>query len=154
MVANFGIKFRIGILTFWILISALTDVLGEEETFQTLDFYLLKNDVSYLENQKVRIRGFLFKKANQWVLAEEPNLKTCCIGSKEKADRQLLLDGMFDENFINHVIEVEGIFKRAEGPFKYEIRDARFVNASKRRLGLIVAFCIFCGLIVFVYYRR
>lgn len=74
------------------------------------------NDLKHLEEwhgKKIRLRGFLYSnQKNEWILACEANLKSCCIGSKEKAAQQLFLkDGSWDKGSLGLVVEVEGIFK-------------------------------------------
>lgn len=56
----------------------------------------LSEKVEALQNQTVQIRGFLYHKLDEegmWVLAAEPNLKSCCVGNKDKAGRQLIVNG-------------------------------------------------------------
>lgn len=152
MMMYFGTKFKMGLLVFWVLILSFS-LLGDE-VVQSLDFHLLKQKVDSLDGQKVHIRGFLFKSRDRWILSEEPNLKTCCIGSKEKIERQIILDGQFDENLINHVIELEGVIKKSYGAFNYELENAKPLRSNKGGFSLLVALCLLCGLFAFFYYRR
>jgi hypothetical protein len=56
--------------------------------------------------------GFLFKtKEGKWVLSQEPNLKTCCIGSKHKASTQIFLEGDFSGIKDNTLIKVKGVLQ-------------------------------------------
>lgn len=64
----------------------------------TINFQQLSDaeNYSYLHNQDVEISGFLYCNANQaWVLASEPNLKSCCLGAEKKASQQIFLDRAF-----------------------------------------------------------
>ncbi len=57
----------------------------------------------------IEIRGFLYQTPKgEWILAAEPNLKSCCLGSHEKKARQIILIGQFDRTAINRVITVQG----------------------------------------------
>lgn len=52
--------------------------------------------LSSLDQQQVKIRGFLYSvQEGKWVLAAEPNLKSCCIGSSNKIAQQLIVSGEF-----------------------------------------------------------
>lgn len=98
----------------WIIFFTIIiqNLLGADANVYDLDFHALKDQsrMEFIKGRKVKIRGFLYSKGkNEWVLAADPNLKTCCIGSKEKATQQIFLDGKFSEKLVNQVIEVEGI---------------------------------------------
>lgn len=48
-----------------------------------------------LLGESVTIRGFLYQSTDgEWILADQPNLKTCCVGKKVG---QIFLDGDFSE---------------------------------------------------------
>lgn len=62
------------------------------------------------DKRPVRIRGFLYRSQDgRWVLASEPNLKSCCVGSEAKAMQQIIVDGRFEKQSLEPVI-VEGVF--------------------------------------------
>lgn len=79
------------------LISLLSTL--EANSPQPLTFLNLGDaDFQSLQGKRVEIRGFLYKNGrDEWILAAEPNLKTCCMGSKEKRDRQLLIIDQIDD---------------------------------------------------------
>ncbi len=89
--------------------------LSASEDIDMLDFHYL-NDSSKVQRwngKRVKIRGFLYSnQKNEWILSSEPNLKSCCVGSKEKAKQQIfLIDAEIDKHLNNLISEVEGIFK-------------------------------------------
>lgn len=46
-------------------------------------------------NKLIQIKGFIYKSTdNQLYLSQEPNLKSCCIGSKNKRQSQILLSNI------------------------------------------------------------
>lgn len=52
------------------------------------------NKLSETVQQEVIVRGFLYQNARgDWILAAEPNLKTCCVGSPEKMESQIFVAG-------------------------------------------------------------
>jgi hypothetical protein len=71
----------------------------------------LQNELSAFHQQTVKIRGFLYcNPGGQWILASEPNLKTCCIGSSEKIGQQITLSEPILTEALMHAITVQGIF--------------------------------------------
>ena len=56
-------------------------------SFEPLTFFeILKSDhLDKWHEKEVALRGFLYRDSSgQLILAHEPNLKSCCIGKKEK----------------------------------------------------------------------
>jgi hypothetical protein len=54
----------------------------------------LSKELISLHNTEVEVRGFLYKTAKEdWILAAQPNLKSCCVGSSEKINQQIFLEG-------------------------------------------------------------
>lgn len=67
-------------------------------TFQNLSIEVV--------GQKIEIRGFLYPyEENVWVLASEPNLKTCCVGKKKT---QVFVEGAFSDMPSGYVVNVQG----------------------------------------------
>lgn len=64
-----------------------------------------------VHQSEVRLRGFLFKSpSGRWLLSAEPDLKSCCAGSPLKVSKQVFLDGNYEEEGINKLVEMRGIF--------------------------------------------
>jgi hypothetical protein len=69
-------------------------------------------------NREVTIRGFLYlKEDGNWILAAEPNLKTCCLGSTQKAKSQIILDSNFEGFSSNKVVLIQGNLTVEKGLF-------------------------------------
>lgn len=56
--------------------------------FLLFPFLLLSQEVSFKdlkmhEGQIVTLKGFLYKRHSEWILAEYPNLKSCCLDTCE-----------------------------------------------------------------------
>ena len=80
-------------------------------------FVEITNDPTPLEKakfydlQEITVRGFLYQTSEgQWILSTEPNLKTCCVGSKQKAHKQIALEKSFEGIKADHVIALKGKF--------------------------------------------
>jgi hypothetical protein len=62
--------------------------------------------------QEDLVRGFVYKKEDgSWILAEEPNLKSCCIGSEKNLDKQIALKGDFSNVLPHRAVTVSGKLK-------------------------------------------
>lgn len=60
----------------------------------------------------VTLRGFLYQTPEGvWVLSQEPNLKSCCVGSASKVMNQLYVDGNFPDVPAGQVVSLSGVFK-------------------------------------------
>lgn len=112
---------------------------------------ILKN-----KNQLVQIRGFLYKtllsEKEAWILAAEPNLKSCCVGSSGKRGLQLVSTGDFPENAPSAAIMLQGhleLTAGSQGPF-YALSDATIQSASYSLNGvMIIAIFLILGISVY-----
>lgn len=82
------------------------------------------------QDQLVQIRGFLYKTAlgseDAWILAAEPNLKSCCMGSSGKRGLQLIATGDLPESPPSTAVVLQGhlaLSVEVQGPF-YALSDA------------------------------
>lgn len=131
----------------WIIFFTIIiqNLLCADENVYDLDFHALKDQsrMEFIKGKKVKIRGFLYSNGkDEWILAADPHLKTCCIGSKEKAAQQIFLDGKFSEKLVNQVIEVEGILNfdpnENEGRY-YSMSELVKIKNDKSHAGIILA---------------
>lgn len=99
-----------------------------EEQSIPLNFTELESFGKYADGQKVKIRGFLYQtKEGKSVLAAEPNLKTCCVGSQANIHKQIYLDRNFDSR--NSAITVEGVLMVPDtNSEKYVLNDAKVIE--------------------------
>jgi hypothetical protein len=66
-------------------------------SYKSLSFEQLKKLDYSQQNQDIRITGFLYAKGDDtWILAAEPNLRSCCVGSKNKINQQVHIEGQFN----------------------------------------------------------
>jgi hypothetical protein len=83
----------------WIFLLFLcSHLLCAEETALSFDFFqlegLVEDENAPVPSQRIHIRGFLYQTQDgEVVLAREPDLKTCCVGSESKRQTQLLVVG-------------------------------------------------------------
>lgn len=84
----------------------LPDHYNRESSIQELK----RNLVSY-DQREVYLRGFLYQTAGkQWVLAAEPDLKSCCIGATDKVAQQVFLEGDFAQHPSSRAMLLQGTF--------------------------------------------
>lgn len=108
--------------------------------------------------QLIEIRGFLYETNDHHpILAAEPNLKSCCVGSSSKRNRQLLVIG--DSPSINqtNAITLKGNLKvDFNDSFPFKLENAEIVankNQNKTLFPpLIAAAVLFLGL--YVWYKK
>lgn len=67
--------------------------------------------VKDLSGQEVEVRGFVYEsKQGKVVLASQPNLKSCCVGSTKKIRNQIVLLGDLPEIPLQRAVTVQGYF--------------------------------------------
>lgn len=63
------------------------------------------------EGESLAVKGFLFQtKDLRWILSNEPDLRSCCIGSAHKQLSQINLSGDYSAYKINKPLSVRGVF--------------------------------------------
>lgn len=129
-----------------LLVIVLQNLCANENVYD-VDFHSLDpHYIKTLKGKTVKIRGFLYSNANnEWILSPEPHLKTCCIGSKEKAAQQIFLEGSFDQKWINHAMEFEGLL--IYDGRQYFLKEPVIVQNDKSHTGIILAGL---GMVLFV----
>lgn len=125
---------------------------GEESLFISFD------RLSMLEYpQEVSMRGFLYQTDDRWILASEPNLKSCCIGSLHKSSTQIALSGTYEIALINRAVTIQGVLTK--NPKKegagYIFENERIVTKNpKNHFWLLLGLVLFLGLIAKKVYSR
>lgn len=110
-----------------------------------------------LEQQTISIRGFLYQTAEkQWILAADPDLKSCCVGSHDKARRQIYLE---DELFLPgqpaQAITLQGRFHHTdEGPPYYWLSEVTVVAESTSWGAYTFAGVIIIGIALALYFKN
>lgn len=78
--------------------------------FLALPFFICSKEIAFFQLEGFtpeqgivyEIRGFLYKtEKQQYILAAEPNLKSCCVGSASKRNKQILVSGTIDPQLFN-----------------------------------------------------
>lgn len=81
--------------------------------------------------EQARLKGFAYQTAaGQWILSPHPGLRSCCVGSAEKAGEQVILSGAFGPLPKGQVITVEGRLSVNPGQERgrYTLEDTTIVT--------------------------
>ncbi len=80
---------------------------------ETLSLLNLSDQYNGME---VEVRGFYYEKEDGiGVLAAQPNLKSCCVGTKEKKEQQLVVSPRLGVISKATVVAVRGVLRAEEG---------------------------------------
>lgn len=89
----------------------------------------------------IEIRGFLYEAADtHLILADEPNLKSCCVGSSAKRAKQLHVDGDV-HSAVNSSIPVTlqgNLLVDLNDPFPLKIQNAKIVAEKQQSYGMLL----------------
>lgn len=78
-------------------------------------------------DQEVVIRGFLYNKEDQWILADQPNLKSCCVAT---LDNQIYLSESLEVASLDNAITVQGRLK-VDSNNLYHLENVKILNDKR-----------------------
>lgn len=155
---KYDLKFNLTQSSFWALL--LCFILLESSLFALNE--VLDNPSRY-ENQRVEVRGFLYQSmAGDLLLRAESGLKSCCVNTGIRADKQIVIKSQDRIPLSTNVIALQGTFKmerthdqQGRVILTYVLEDAHVVEKSFPFL-LVCGVGVICMLAAgyFFYFRK
>lgn len=128
-------------------LEGLPDHLSKESAVRHLE----RNLCDY-HQKDVQIRGFLYQREDgTLILSSEPNLKTCCLGSKDKISQQVIVESQIAYVPSSRSVTMQGYFSISP---KWE-RDGTMTQLYKLEKAIVIpnswpiSSIVFIGIIVF-----
>ena len=121
------------------------------ETYIEVGFEQLKD----FNGQHIKIKGFLYpRKEGGAVLAAQPNLKTCCVGSRQNAGNQIIIMEPIEWNGRLQVQTAEGklVADTQKGVFLLE--SVRLVPEEKSYWGIALGIIIVAVICFGIFYTK
>jgi hypothetical protein len=110
--------------------------LGAENSPTTCTFFTLD---TISDGTLIEIRGFLYQADDsRTILAAEPNLKSCCVGSASKRHKQLLVDGNFTTNNAFPVTLQGNLSVDFTRPFPFKLQNAVLIAEKESSYGILL----------------
>lgn len=120
--------------------------------------------LKHLDNKPVYIRGFLYQnQEGESVLAPQPNLQSCCVGTQSKVYQQIFIQGHLPSYHQAYAVTIEGLFKisptyNQQGQLtRFYILDQVHVKSqtdqSLFEINPIILICLSVG-IIFIFFKR
>lgn len=108
-----------------------------------------------LSQKKISIRGFPYRTpSGSWVLASQPNLKSCCIGSSLKQNEQIHLIGTIPDELSSSAVTLTGKLEIAQTKESlYRLKDPSIISQQKISLKLPI-FILIALIISFLLLRK
>lgn len=106
------------------------------------------------DDQQVMIRGFLYSAGDEaWILASEPNLKSCCVGASGKRGLQLAVTGSLPKEPPATALLVQGTLKVTPGSLKsFYALDQAFIIEEPLSFSLFWGVALACACFLLVRY--
>lgn len=105
--------------------------------------------------KQIEIRGFPYQsESGDWILAGEPQLKSCCVGSPQNAKKQIWLDHLESKLPLYQAISVSGELSYYNG--RYTLSHVQLIDTqthSWKIISVAAAACLGC-LMVLYFIRR
>lgn len=133
--------------------SLTFDQLREDYSSWSLSGNLPETLLAYAE-QQVMIRGFLYSAGDEtWILASEPNLKSCCVGASSKRGLQLTVTGSLPKEPPITALLVQGTLKVTPESLKsfYALEQA-FIVEEPFSLSLFWGVALVCACFLSIRY--
>ena len=112
---------------------------------------LIKQDESRiyeLNGKEITIRGFLYRTDDSWILAAQPNLRSCCVGQGAAAKNQISVVG-FTSDIDNRVsaVELKGTFK-IDDRGRYLLENGSIVQDENHQYRNVLFLILGLGLLI------
>lgn len=141
------VKNPVGILLFFLLVT-VQSVCCQEPTkidFKSLKDVVEKQSVSPSQNNLIEIKGFLYELPEGGsILSAEPNLKSCCVGSKKKNDTQIFIKNIISKIQGHTAVVMQGDLhvsptygKDGEWIALYYLDNAKIVETNNFSLSIL-----------------
>lgn len=100
------------------------------------------------QNRLIQVRGFLYHlPSGELILADQPNLKSCCIGSKHLAEHQIQIKGNI--SLQSNAVTLQGVFRvQKDSLLPYYLDDPQLIETSRS-----ILFWIASGLVALFIFR-
>lgn len=99
--------------------------------------------------KEIEIRGFLYPNSEgKWILASEPNLRTCCVGNPDKAAQQIQIENLAITDSPSQAVLVRGVFLN-EGKY-YKMDKAEIIPHETEWLLYVATSIIIMILAVYI----
>ncbi len=123
---------------------------------------VLSRELKSYHGKDISIRGFVFESpGGDWVLADKPGLKSCCIGSEKEVFSQVYLECQKEPTFHNQQVVVTGNFnvdvlENTEGKFVriYTLQNAEVQKVSRRKIPTVTIFALVAISLLFFVKKR
>lgn len=100
------------------------------------------------------IRGFLYEVEDGWILAPEPNLRSCCVGSDANREKQVRVEEMEESPSTWKAVTLSGdLFKDPETHISY-LQNPKVVQEKGFPFFLVTGVILGIALIALFFRRR
>lgn len=115
-------------------------------------------DLSKNVQEEIEIRGFLYETpSNEVILAQNPHLKSCCVGSPDKISQQIVLRGKWESVPLQRAVTVNGLLiadpkynARDELVQLYVLEHPVIVQSSSFPVWSVIGITVFSVLVVLI----
>lgn len=114
------------------------------------------NDLSDQYSEKnIEIRGFLYQtETGNAILAPQPNLRSCCVGSEQRAHEQIALVDLKSVPVATQAVDIQGIFHIDPESNLKSLTEAKLVEKSRGVYHLTMMAVVAALLFTFFLARR
>lgn len=118
----------------------------------TFENFPLTENEEKIHQKEICIIGFLYQDNENWILADEPNLPSCCLIKKNRK-KQILLSKKFDPSWDRQSVIVSGIFLfNAESNYPYTLKNPVLDHLKEKKIpwnSLLFLFGILVAILIF-----